>query len=263
MAMVGLVLIIACANVAMLMVARNSVRQREFSLRMALGAGRGRLFHQLLSESLVLVAAGAVFGWLFALWATNALAEWSDFNVNLSPDYTVLLFTLAVSLLAALAFGLAPLWNALRIAPGLALKTSAANASQDRQRFRRGQIVVALQISMCLVLLVGAGLLVRTLRNLETADLGMNAAGLVDFGITPPKTLQRNSDVLRFFESLSNNLRSLPGVESLTLTQNRVGSGWSNNTRAFVDGALPHPDGHGNSMRWNAVGPNFAHTLGI
>lgn len=263
MAMVALVLVIACGNVAMLLVARNSARQREFSLRLALGAGRGRLFRQLMSESLILVAAGASLGWLFALWATHALAVWSDFDVNLAPDYNVLFFTLAVSLAAALSFGLAPLRNALRIAPGFALKTSSANASQDRRKFRSGQIVVALQMSMCVVLLVGAGLLVRTLRNLETAELGMRAKGLLDFGITPPKELHGDPEVLQFYQTLSDNLRALPGVESLTLTQNRLGTGWSNNTSAFVDGALPHPDGNGNSMRWNTVGPDYAHTMGI
>jgi predicted permease len=263
MAMVALVLVIACGNVAMLLVARNSARQREFSLRTALGAGRGRLFRQLLSESLLLVMAGAALGWIFALWATNALAVWSDFDVDLSPDYTVLLFTLAVSFAAALFFGLAPLRNALRCAPGLALKTSAANASQDRGKLRSGQIVMSLQMAMCMVLLVGAGLLVRTLRNLETADLGMEASGLLDFGITPPKTLHTHAELLQFYQALMTNLRALPGVESLTLTQNRLGSGWSNNTSAYVDGALPHPDGHGNAMRWNTVGPDYARTLGI
>lgn len=263
MAMVGLVLVIACSNVAMLMVARNAARQREFSLRMALGAGRGRLFRQLLSESLLLVAAGAGLGWVFALWSTNALVVWSDFDVDLAPDYTVLLFTLLVSMLAALAFGLAPLRNALRCAPGLALKASAASSSQDRNKFRSGQIVVGLQMAMCVVSLVGAGLLVRTLRNLETADLGLHAPGLLAFGITPPQTLHTDAEVLQFYQALSNSLRALPGVESLTLTQNRPGSGWGNNTSAYVDGVLPHPNGNGNSMRWNAVGPDYTHTFGI
>ena len=169
----------------------------------------------------------------------------------------------AASLLAALAFGLAPLRNALRCAPGLALKTSVASSSQDHSKFRSGQIVVALQMAMCVVLLVGAGLLVRTLRNLETADLGLRAPGLLTFGITPPQTLHTEAEVLQFYQALSNNLRALPGVESLTLTQNRPGSGWSNNTSAYVDGKLPHPGGNGNGMRWNAVGPDYARTFGI
>ena len=261
MTMVGLVLVIACSNVAMLLVARNAAREREFSLRMALGAGRGRLFRQLLTESLLLVAAGAGLAWLFALWSTGALTAWSPVDVNLSPDRTVLLFTLAVSLLAALIFGLAPLRNALRVAPGHALKTSAASASQSQGKLRSGQVVVALQMALCLVLLVGAGLLLRTLRNLETADLGMRASGLLVFGTSPPQTLHTDPEVIHFYQTLSGRLRTLPGVESATLMQNRIGAGWSNNTNAVVDGCEPNP-GHFSHMRWNSVGPDYFHVLG-
>src|SRR6185369_3197591 len=97
MAMVLLVLVIACANVSLLLVARNTARQREFSLRMALGGGRGDLFQQLLTESLLLVSIGAALGWLFAQWSTRALSAWSEFDVSLTPDRSVLLFTLAAS----------------------------------------------------------------------------------------------------------------------------------------------------------------------
>ena len=263
MAMVGLVLVIACSNVAMLLVARNATRQREFSLRMALGATRLQFFRQLLAESLLLVAAGAGFGWIFAQWSTQALVAWSELDVSVAPDHTVLAFTLAVSVLAALLFGLAPLRSAVRVSPGLALKTSAASARQDKGKLRSGQIVVALQMSMCLVLLVGAGLLLRTLRNLESANLGMRASGLLAFGVNPPQTLRTDAEVILFYRALTTRLRSLPGVESTTLMQNRIGSGWSNNTYAYVDGVLPRGDAGGSSMRWNAVGPDYLHVLGV
>jgi predicted permease len=261
MTMVGLVLLIACINVAMLLVARNTARQREFCIRMALGAGRGRLFGQLLTESLLLVAAGAAAGWLFAGWATVALGAWSQLPISLAPDRTVLAFTVAVSTLAALGFGLAPLRSAVRVAPGMALKTAAASASQDRTKFRSGQVVVALQMTFCVVLLVAAGLLLRTLRNLQTASLGMRTAGLLVFGITPPQSLHTDAQVIQFFHTLTDRLRSLPGVESATLMSNRIGSGWSNNTEAIVDGREPVP-GKFSPMRWNAVGPDFFHVLG-
>jgi predicted permease len=260
MAMVGLVLIIACVNVAMLLVARNTARQREFSLRMAVGAGRARLFRQLLTESLLLVAGGAALGWLFALWSSAALAGWAGLDFPVSPDKTVLFFTLAISLLAALAFGLAPLRNAVRVPPGLALKTSAATAGQDRRKLRGGQVVVALQMALCLVLLVAAGLLARTLRNLETANLGLRASGLLAFGVTPPQTVHSDQEAIRFFQALTERLRGLPGVESATLMQNRIGSGWSNNEQPIVDG-VSMKGRQLSSMRWNAVGPDYFHVL--
>ena len=263
MAMVGLVLLIACGNVAMLLVARNSSREREFSLRMALGAGRARLFSQLLTESLLLVAAGGLLGWLFASWSTRALAAWSEFDVNLAPDRLVLLFTLVVSALAALVFGLAPLRNVVRVAPGLALKTAAAASSQDRTKFRSGQIVVALQIGLCLMLLVGGGLLLRTLRNLEYANLGMRVRGLLAFGITPPQTLHTDAEAIRFFTALTDKLRTLPGVESITLMTNRIGSGWATHNYAYVDGALPLGETDQGIMSANNVGPEYFHTLQV
>jgi predicted permease len=263
MAMVGLVLVIACSNVAMLLVARNAVREREFSLRITLGAGRLRLFRQLLTESLLLVAGGAALGWLFAQWSTGALAAWSNLDVNLAPDGLVLLFALTVSALATLVFGLAPLRSALRVPPGLALKSAAARSSASRSSFRTGRIILALQTALCVVLLVAAGLLLRTLRNLENANLGMRVSGLLVFGVSPPQTLHTDRKVIQFFRTLTDRFRALPGVESVTLMQNRIGFGWANNTDAFLDGVLPRPSGDENLMRWNAVGPDYFHALGI
>ncbi|HUE04842.1 MAG TPA: ABC transporter permease [Bryobacteraceae bacterium] len=262
MAMVLLVLAIACANVSLLLVARNAARQREFSLRMALGGSRVNLFRQLLTESLVLVTAGAGLGWLFANWATRALAAWSQMTVSLAPDRSVLLFTLGVSLTAALIFGLAPLRGVLRVPIGLALKTSAATAHRDRRKIRGSQVVVALQMSLCLVLLVAAGLLVRTLRNLETVNLGMNARGLMVFGISPLQRVHSDSEANRFYLGLLTRLRTLPGVEAVTLMGNRIGSGWSNNTGASVDGHAALGQNTFAPMRWNIVGSDYFHTLG-
>ena len=262
MGMVALVLVIACGNVAMLLVARNAARQREFSLRMALGGGNVRLFLQLFAESILLVAAGAGLGWLFAVSATRALARWSLLDRSLAPNTTVLLFTLAVSVLVALVFGLAPFRSALRVPVGLALRTSSATAFQDRSSHRSGQMVVVLQMSMCLVLLVGAGLLVRTLRNLETLNLGLRSAGLLVFGLTPQQQVHNDAEGIRFYQALLTRVRTLPGVQSATVMRQRLGEGWSSNTDAFVDGQKPKVNGWA-SMRWNAVGADFFHVLGI
>jgi predicted permease len=261
MSMVGLIMVIACANVALLLVARNAARRREFGLRMALGGNRGRLFRQLLTESLLLVTAGGLLGWLFAIAATRVLAVGWGLEFDLAPDRSVLLFTLAVSLGAALVFGLAPLRGVIRIQIGTALKASSANASQDRTGLRGSHVVVALQMSLCLVLLVGAGLLVRTLRNLETTALGIRTSGLLVFGINPTGLVRSDAEMHRFYRAMLNRLRALPGVESATVMGNRVGSGWSNNMGGYqVDGKNPLPDSY---LRWNRVGPDYFHLLGI
>lgn len=262
MAMVALVLVIACTNVALLLAARNATRQREFSLRMALGARRGMLFRQLLTESLLLVAVGGVVGWCVALLGTRALATWSALEVSMAPDWTVLLFTMAICSLAALAFGLAPLRSATKAPADLAFKTQADFSGQDRRKLRAGQVMVALQISLCLMLLVGAGLLVRTLRNLENADLGLHAKGLFVFGMGVPQGVHSDAEAVHFHDTLLSRLRTLPAVESATLSQNRFGSGWSSNDGIFVDGVVPNGKQFA-AVRVNAVGPGFLNVFGI
>jgi predicted permease len=262
MAMVAVVLLIACGNVSMLMAARNAAREREFSLRTALGGSRARLLRQLGVESLLLVTAGAALGWAFAIAATRALAAWSELDVTLAPDRNVLMFTLGLSVVAAFVFGLAPLRTVSRVPAGLVLKSTALNVTADRGRVRAGRLVIAAQIALCLVLLVGAGLLVRTLRNLNAADLGFEASKLLVFGVTPPAAVHGDAAMGQFYDSMTNRLRTLPGVQDVTLMSNRIGSGWSNNTRAIVDGKPPTTDGRA-PMRWNAVGSGYFRTLGV
>ena len=262
LAMVAVVLLIACGNVSLLLAARNTARRREFSIRLALGTSGGRLFRQLLAESFLLMAAGTVLGWLLALGVTRALGVWSDIEASLAPDRTVLLFTVAISAVAGLVFGLAPLRGVASVSLGEALRTSAATGFQDTAKRRMGKITAALQVALCMVLLVGTALMVRTLRNLETVNLGMRTGGLLVFGVTPH--IQPNSDqtTIAFYRRLLEELRSLPQVESATLVGNRPGSDWSNNTGAIVDGKSPVPGQHA-PMRWNDVGPKFFTTLGV
>ena len=261
MGMVALILVIACGNVAMLLIARNASRSREFSVRVALGGSRGQILRQLLVESMVLVAGGALLGWLFAHWATAALASWSELQANLAPDHRVLLFTLAISCAAALLFGLAPLRSATGAPAALALKSSALSSQHDKERARSGKLVVALQMSLCLVLLVGAGLLLRTLQNLGNANLGFRAAGLLVFGIDPPASIRGDQQVGQFYTTLLERLKTIPAVESATVMGNRIGAGWSNNTGVHVDGANPTP-GKFPPVRWNLVGPDYFRVLG-
>jgi predicted permease len=262
MAMVGLVLVIACANVAMLLVARNSARRREFSLREALGAGSGRLLCQLLAESLLLVTAGVALGWFFAISADKALGAWADLEISFSPDRTVLLFTLAVSVACAVVFGIAPLRSAVRVPAGLAMKTTNASANRDSRSSWAGRVVVASQMALCLILLIGAGLLVRSLRNYEALPLGLRTDGLLVFG-TSPLTTHNDDEKARFYQTLLERLRVVPGVESVTLMGNRLGSGWSDNNEYAIDGVTPTGDFSQIGVRSNDVGPDYLHVLGI
>jgi predicted permease len=260
MTLVGLVLLIACTNVAMLLVAKKSARQREFGLRLALGAGRWQIFRQLLLESALLVTGGATLGWLFALGATSALAAWSQIETGLVADRTVLLFTLGICTAAAVVFGLAPLIPALRAPVAGSLKTSASTSYVTRSGKWRGNLVMATQMTFCFVLLVAAGLLLRTLENYESTNLGMRTDGLLVFGITPQKT-SSTSQNLQFYRALLDRLRSVPGVESVTFAENRPGGGWSDNDAAVIDGVVrPYTEV---PLRSNDVGPDFFHVMRV
>ena len=263
MGLVLLVLLIACSNVALLITARNEARQREFSLRMAVGAERGHLFRQLLTESSLLVMAGAGLGWTFAVLATDALAAWSGIETGLAPNGNVLLFTLGISAISALAFGIAPLWVALRAPVSGVLRATATNMTQDRRRAFGGRVLMSAQIAVCVLLLVAAGLLLRTLRNYETQDLGMRADGLLVFGITP-QSAHSASETLTFYRTLLERIRAVPGVESATLMENRLGSGWSsNNDDDALDGVTLKGRFASTLVRSNNVGPDYLHVLGV
>ena len=227
MAMVGLVLMIALTNVVMLLMARNAARQREFSLRLALGARRGELLRQLLTESLLLVIVAGALAWGFAQVATRTLGRWALIESSLTPDKTVLLFTLGVLTFAAVLFGMAPFRAAIAGGAELALKTSAATSSADAGKTQTGRIIVALQMALCLVLLVGGGLLIRTLRNLENIPLGMQTDGLVVFGLNPQSLRSESQAGVFLPRACSADCVSLPGVESVTVMQSRLGSWWS------------------------------------
>lgn len=262
MAMVGLVLLIACCNVAMLLLAHNTSRQREFTVRLALGATRRAILRQLLAESFLLVGVGGGLGWLFALFATRALATWAKLEISLAPDKVALLFAVVICALAALTFGIAPLRNAMRVPAGLALKTSCAASGQEPRKIRAGHFAVSLQVALCVMLLAGAGLLVRTLLNLEKANLGLEAKGLVVFGVAPPPDVTSDQQAVQFFGAILGRLRTLAEVESATLLENRLGSGWSHNTILHVDGVVPNGKKFAR-LRWNAVGSDFAHVLNV
>ena len=262
MGMVGLVLVIACVNIAMLLAARNAAREREFSMRLALGAGRWPLFRQLFAESLLLVGAGAGLGWLFAIEATRLLAVWSEIEVSLAPDRPVLLFTLGIAGLAALLFGLSPLRAANHAPVSLVLKSTGGQATESRGRVLSGKVLIAAQMALCVALLFGAGLLIRTLRNYQRVDLGMEADRVLAFGAHPVGA-QSTAQKLAFYQQLMQRVSLLPGVRSVTVAGLRPGTGWSDNNPMIIDGHLYPWDNGKNMMRSNTVGPRFFSTLGV
>lgn len=219
MAIAGVVLLIACANVANLLLARSAARQREIAIRMALGSGRGRLIRQLLTESLVLSLTGAAIGVLFAQWGARLLVRLlSDGNtvyLNLTVDLRVLAFTATVAILTGLLFGLAPAWRGTRVDPQSAMKANARGVIEG-SRFGLGKALVVFQVALSLLLVVGAGLMLTTFFRLETLDAGFEREHIlltsVDLrnGHYPP---ERRGAVYR---EMLERLRALPGVRSVS-----------------------------------------------
>jgi predicted permease len=182
--------------------------------------------------------------------------------VRLTPDTPVLLFTLALSVLAAVVFGLAPLRAANNAPVALVLKSTGGHASESRGRIFTGKVLIAAQMAVCVALLFGAGLLIRTLRNYQHVDLGMQADRVLAFG-AHPVSAQDNAQKLAFYTQLTQRVSALPGVRSVTVVELRPGSGWSDNNGLTVDGQSYPWDNGKNMLRSNTVGPKFFETLGI
>ena len=217
---VALVLLIACANVANLLLARSALRGAEISVRLAVGAGRWRLIRQLLTESVLLAALGGAVGVLFALWGKRALLALSDKDtgilpneVDLSLNWRVLVFTIVVSLLVGVLFGLAPAWRASRLDLATSLKQSRRTTGAV-SRLSKGLIVA--QVALSLLLLVGAGLFIRTLYNLQRVNLGFNQENLLLFRLKPEQGGYKDERLRQFYEQLFARLDKLPGVRAAT-----------------------------------------------
>ena len=160
--------------------------------------------------------------------ATRLLAVWSELEVSLAPDKPVLLFTLGISAICALLFGLAPLRAAARAQIGLVLKSSGVQTTATRERMFTGKLLISMQMAFCVVLLFASGLLLRTLRNYQNVDLGMRADKVLAFGVHPIG-VDDYAQRLAFYTQLTERLRHLPGVSSVTLANLRPGTGWSDN----------------------------------
>ncbi|MGB6482598.1 MAG: ABC transporter permease [Candidatus Acidiferrales bacterium] len=231
---VGIVLLIACANVAGLLLARATARQKEIAVRLALGAGRGRIVRQLLTESVFLSLVGGALGILFALWGTHAIvslfASSSDEPFGFSPgiDGHVLAFTFAAAVLTGIIFGLAPAFRGTRVdlTPSLKEGTGSSAAEGRAGRwFSLGNGLVVAQVALAVLVLIGAGLLVRTLQNLKNGDPGFDTRNLLTFGLDPTLIGYKTPQIDVFYRNLQERLAAIPGVESVSYSNSTLLSG--------------------------------------
>jgi putative ABC transport system permease protein len=265
MAIVTLVLLIACANVANLLLARATTRHREFAVRLALGASRLRLLRQVLTESLLLVSLGGLLGLSFARWGSAFLVSFfatgrGRIFINLPLDYRVLLFTAAVALLTGLIFGLAPALQATRIEPNSGLKDGAGTSTRRHSRFGRALVVV--QVALSLLLLIGAGLFVRTLYNLKTLDAGFRPEGVVIMNINPPDGVYQGERLTALWKDVLMRVERLPGVRSAMLTTLSPISRADRGVAIEVAGFSPGSD-RDKGIRLNQISPGYFQTLGV
>jgi predicted permease len=261
LAITGLVLLIACANLANLMLARASARQREMAIRMALGASRARLLRQLLIASSLLAVTGAAIGVLLAQPLSRFLVvglSTTDYTIQLSTgtDWRVLLFAAGVAVLTCIVFGTLPAMRGTRVDPIRSLKSGERGVAGNRERFSVQRLLVVTQIAISLVLLVGALLFVRSYRNLITIDPGFRESGITVAFFGHPTEKIKPENEAAFKRQLVEDVRSVPGVENAAATTNILlsGSTWSHGVRVgATDGG----------SRFTYVSPSYFATMGI
>jgi predicted permease len=231
---VGMALLVACANVANLLLARAAARHKEIGVRLALGASRWRLMRQLLTESVLLAGVGGALGLVFAMWIKDgslSVGDWGPRNLEPKLDWRVLAFTFSLSFVTGVVFGLAPAWRATKVDLTPALKDSGRGSSAaSRSLLSRGLVVV--QVALSLLLLVGAGLFVRTLLNLQRVDPGFNPKNLLLFRVSPSLSGYKDERLVTLYERMAERLEALPGVSKVTFTNTALLSQGAN-TRGF------------------------------
>jgi putative ABC transport system permease protein len=265
MGVVGLVLLIACANIASLMLARASARHREIAVRKALGASRARLIRQLLTECVLLSTAGALLGVFFARWGSSLLVRYISTGdrkvfLDLSLDWRVLSFTAGVAVFTGLLFGVLPAFRATRVSLTSAMKGSQAVDAESRAKFRPGKWIVASQVALSLVLLVASGLFLRSLVKLVTMDVGFdrNNVLIVHANLHNAKVAPDQQPAM--FDEIESRLRTLPGVVSASRSVMTPVSNYVWNSELDVD--TPNaPTGEAAFAFFNFVSPEYLGTV--
>jgi predicted permease len=265
MAVVTLVLLIACLNVANLLLARATARRQEMSMRLSLGAGRARLIRQLLTESVLLAAAGGGLGLVIATFGAQALVrlvagEAQQIALRLAPDWRMLSFTAAVSILSGVVFGLAPALSGTRRDLAHVLKESSRMGAGRRSRAAKA--LVAVQIAVSLVLLVGCGLFLRTLMNLQAQPVGYDRNGLILARVDPVSAGYKGDALGRAIVELTGRLAALPGVRAAAFSENGLFSGTESGAPIEVEG-FKSADEADLSARFDQAGPAYFTTVGI
>jgi macrolide transport system ATP-binding/permease protein len=262
--LVGLILAIACANIANLLLARATARQREMAVRLSMGAGRWRVIRQLLTESVLLASLGGALGILFAAWGIRVLTVLlangrENFTLHAELNWHVLGVTIALSVLTGVLFGLAPAIQSTRVDVIPALKEARAG-EQVRRSFLHvslSQVLVVSQIAISLLMLVAAGLFVRTLSNLQKVDLGFNRENLLLFQLNARQAGHQDADIATFYSDLQKRFSGIPGVRSATLSRVPLVGGASMGTIITAGGEQQV----GNLVL--PVGPSFFTTMQI
>jgi predicted permease len=272
MAMVGFVLLIACANVANLLLASGAARQREFAMRIAIGAGRRRLIRQLLTEGLLLAVSGAGAGLLLAHWADALLLRMvsgtasgpPSIHLDLQSDARVLCFTLGVTLVTTILFALIPSLYSTRLdlTPVLKSTQSATSSQSSHRRFPAGKILVVTQVAVSVILLVSAGLFVRSLSRLGEVELGYSRENLILFRVDAAPLCYQGAAIPRFQLDLLTRISPIPGLRGATVSKNGLFSGSESADPVAVEGYTPKA-GEEIHSRMDHVGPGYFSMLGI
>jgi putative ABC transport system permease protein len=264
---VGFVLLIACANVANLLLARAASRHKEIAIRRALGAGRIRVLRQLLTESLLLSLVGGTLGMLLAMWGVDLLVAASPLDIprlkEIGLDARVLSFTLAISALTGIVFGLAPALQASKIDLNDALKEGGRGSTEGIGRNRVRSLLVVTEIALSLVLLVGAGLMIKSFMRLREVDPGFNTKNVLTTGLSPSRVKYTEVEQQRnFLGEVLRRLESVPGVEAAGLVSPLPLSG-NASSKTFTREGQPVVAGNLSSSSFREISPNYFRAMGI